>query len=109
MCCLNLDILNSDFHALISATEPVNVKGAYGLGLKQIAKALKRHGAIETTWENGPTDGMGAMVGAWRANFLAKEEGLNLVEYDIMKLIGKYNEVDCRVMQEILYYIRDKH
>ena len=98
------DLLKNIFDA-----EPVTVKGAYGLGLKQIAKALKRHGAIETTWENGPTDGMGAMVGAWRANFLAKEEGLNLAEYDIMKLIGKYNEVDCRVMQEILYYIRDKH
>ena len=52
---------------------------------------------------------MGAMVGAWRANGLAQNEGRKLLDYDIMKLIGKYNEVDCKVMQEILYYIRDKH
>ena len=98
------DLLKNIFDA-----EPVVIKGAYGLGLKQIAKALKKHGLIKTTWENGPTDGMGAMVGAWRANNLAQNEGRKLLDYDIMKLIGKYNEVDCKVMQEILYYIREKH
>jgi hypothetical protein len=45
--------------------QPVTVRGAFGFGLKAIAKALRTHGLIETVWGDGPADGLGAMVGAW--------------------------------------------
>lgn len=45
--------------------EPVVVRCALGFGLKAIAKALHAHGLITTSWRSGPTDGLGAMVGAW--------------------------------------------
>jgi hypothetical protein len=41
------------------------VTGAFGFGLKAIARAMAAQGLIETTWEDGPADGLGAMVGAW--------------------------------------------
>ena len=85
------------------------VRGAYGLGLKQIARALKRHGLLITTWGSGPADGMGAMVGAWRANSLAREEGGYMADFKVMGLIEQYNEIDCKVMQEILSYLRQNH
>ncbi|MCL0031002.1 ribonuclease H-like domain-containing protein [Dehalococcoidia bacterium] len=89
--------------------EPVVVKGAYGLGLKQIARALKRHGFLTTTWGSGPADGMGAMIGAWRANSMAREEGGYMIDFKVMGLIEQYNEIDCKVMQEILSYLRKNH
>ena len=89
--------------------EPVVVKGAYGLGLKQIARALKRHGLLTTTWGSGPADGMGAMIGAWRANSMAREEGGYMIDFKVMGLIEEYNEIDCKVMQEMLIYLRQNH
>lgn len=32
-------------------------------GLKSIAQAMQGHGHIQTKWESGPADGLGAMVG----------------------------------------------
>ncbi len=43
----------------------MTVRGAFDFGLKSIAKAMHAAGLIETTWGDGPTDGLGAMVGAW--------------------------------------------
>lgn len=44
--------------------QPVTVRGAFGLGLKAIAKAMHPRGLVETLWSMGPADGLGAMVGA---------------------------------------------
>ena len=99
----------NNFNDLLLEKNKAELDKSLSLINSSLAKALKKHGLIQTTWDNGPTDGMGAMVGAWRANGLAQNEGRKLLDYDIMKLIGKYNEVDCKVMQEILYYIREKH
>ncbi|MBI2755371.1 MAG: hypothetical protein HYX52_01550 [Chloroflexi bacterium] len=45
--------------------EPVAVRGAFNFGLKSIVKGMHAAGLIETTWTDGPTDGLGAMIGAW--------------------------------------------
>ena len=68
--------------------EPVGVRGAMAFGLKAIAKALYEHGCIETTWQDGPTDGLGAMVGAWRCADEAERLGCDLRDLDLMKEIG---------------------
>ena len=54
-----------DFLTQVIRPEPVVVRGAHGFGLKAITNALHTEGLVETRWSTGPTDGLGAMVGAW--------------------------------------------
>ena len=102
---LNLfDLLKRVFRA-----QPVFVCGAHDLGLKTVAKALHARGLIETSWGDSKVDGQGAMVGAWRCDAEARRKGIRLADTELMEEIQEYNEVDCRVMQEILYYLRANH
>ena len=89
--------------------EPVVVRGAFGFGLKAIARAFHAHGLIATSWGDSPVDGMGAMVGAWRCDDEAAQRGGRLVDVPLMEEIAAYNEVDCKVMMEILHYLRAHH
>ena len=89
--------------------QPVVVRGAFGFGLKEIAKTLHGHRLIKTSWKDSPVDGQGAMVGAWHCDREAAEKGIRLADTDLMQEIRRYNEVDCRVMQEILEYLRENH
>ena len=89
--------------------EPIIISGAFAFGLKAVAKALHGHGYIETDWDAGPTDGLGAMVGAWSCALEAAERQCTLRETALMRDIAHYNEVDCKVMMEILRYLRRRH
>jgi len=86
--------------------EPVTVHGAFGFSLKEMAKPMKQYGLIRTSWMEGPVDGLGATVGAWHCNIETQKTGINMVDQPLMQDIVKYNEVDCKVMMEILEYIR---
>jgi len=86
--------------------QPVTVRGAFGFGLKAIAKAMHSHGLIETVWNNSSVDGLGAMVGAWWCHHEAARLGGSMSDLDLMKEIARYNEIDCRVMAETLNYLR---
>jgi hypothetical protein len=86
--------------------EPVAVTGAFNFGLKSIARAMHSGGFIPTTWADGPTDGLGAMVGAWTAAREAAASDMALSAHPLMVEIAHYNEVDCRVMSEILDWLR---
>ena len=46
------------------------------------------------------------MAGAWNAEVEAKRKGVALAATEVMGEIARYNEVDCRVMAEILDYLR---
>lgn len=98
-----------DFLGEVMRAEPVLVRGALGFGLKAVARAFHRHGLIETAWDAGPADGMGAMVGAWWCAAEAQRDGRRLGEIELMRDIARYNEVDCRVMMEIVRYLRQHH
>ncbi len=98
-----------DFLQRVVKAEPVVVRGALGFGLKAVAKALHAHGLIETSWEDGPADGLGAMVGAWRCAAWGRRDAKKLMDYGLMQGIAKYNEVDCRAMQEVVAYLRAAH
>jgi len=86
--------------------QPVTVRGAFGFGLKAIAKALHAHRLIETVWGDGPIDGLGAMVGAWWCHREATRLVVSMTELDLMQEITRYNEIDCKVMAETLDYLR---
>ena len=98
------DLLKRVFRA-----QPVAVRGAHGLGLKSVAKALHAHHLIETSWGDSKVDGRGAMVGAWWCDAEARRKGIRLENTELMEEIRQYNEVDCQVMKEILSYLRGRH
>ncbi|AKF03415.1 BPTD_3080 family restriction endonuclease [Sandaracinus amylolyticus] len=98
-----------DFLNRVIKAEPVVVRGALGFGLKAIAKALHTHGLVKTSWSDGPTDGLGAMVAAWSAQREARERGCALRDIDLAREVERYNEVDCRVMWETIEYLRASH
>ena len=99
-----------DFLTRVVRPEPVAVRGALNFGLKSIARAMHRHGLIETEWVDGnPVDGLGAMVGAWRCNADARRLEVKMSDLDLMDHIAEYNEVDCKVMMEIVMYLRSNH
>ena len=85
------------------------VRGALGFGLKAVANAFHSLGLIETDWADGPIDGLGAMVGAWRCDEEAKEQAVPMGQLPLMNEIAHYNEVDCKVMMEIVCYLRASH
>lgn len=98
-----------DFLGRVVREEPVVVRGAMAFGLKAVAKAMHKHGFIQTLWDDGPADGLGAMIGAWWCQDESRRTGRVLPEIDLMKEIMQYNEVDCRVMMEAIRHLRRHH
>lgn len=90
---------------------PIVVKGSLSFGLKGIAKAMYKNGLIKTTWNETSTcsDGMGAMVAAWKCNKEAERRGISMKHLPTMRDIVLYNEIDCKVLWEILTYLRSNH
>ena len=98
-----------DFLQKVMREEPVAVRGALGFGLKAVANAMHSYGLIETSWADSPVDGLGAMIGAWRCDEEARRRGVSMTELLLMEEIARYNEVDCKVMMEIVHYLRANH
>ena len=98
-----------DFLNQVMNKERVVVNGAWGFGLKEVANAMRKHGMIDTDWGNSQVDGLGAMVGAWHCDAEARRKGTSMADEPLMNKIQKYNEVDCRVMMEIVRYLRENH
>lgn len=94
------------FHA-----EPIVIRGCFSFCLKEVSKALHQHGLIKTLWdkENPCSDGPMAMVMAHRASEEAKRRAMSMRDLPLLKQIREYNEVDCRVMADILHYLRQNH
>jgi len=90
--------------------EPVVIRGCLGFGLKEVAGALKSHGLIESSWDtsDGVTDGLAAMLAAYKASKDAKRMRTVMSKLPQMKNIVKYNEVDCKVLGEIIEFLREK-
>ena len=98
-----------DLLAKVIREEPVVVRGALGFGLKEVANAFYCHSLIQTNWADSPVDGLGAMVGAWHCDDEVQKRGIPMGEIALMKEIAQYNEVDCKVMMEIVGYLRENH
>ena len=91
--------------------EPIVIESCMSFGLKDVAKAMKKHGFIETAWDKDSDciDGQSAMVAACKAHNQARKYGISMRQIDVMKQIVKYNEVDVRVLYEIITYLRTNH
>ncbi|AYV83533.1 MAG: hypothetical protein Hyperionvirus8_17 [Hyperionvirus sp.] len=86
----------------IFQNEPIVVKGVFRFKLKDIAKSMYKLKMIQSTWDetSGISDGFVAMV--------------NAIEYyssndrSIMTRIESYNETDCKVICEIVNFLRSR-
>lgn len=87
--------------------EPICVKGSLTFSLKDFAKAMFQLNLIQTVWENGEiSNGLEAMYKAWKIyhkTVKTPEDKLT------MEMIKKYNEIDCKVIYEIVNYLRENH
>lgn len=93
-----------DLHRLFKE-EPIVVKGSFKFGLKEIAKAMADNGLINTRLETECDSGLSAMVNAWKYyNGTGGDKNSRIITD-----ISKYNEFDCKVLRDILVYLRSNH
>ena len=85
--------------------EKVVVQGCFGFGLKEIARCLKSHNLISTRLESECSNGRTAMIQAWRAYTRFERPWKS----GVMKDVTQYNEYDCRLLGDILTYLRRNH
>lgn len=86
-------------------SEPIVLKGCFKFGLKSIAKTMREHKMITSYNDSSCDTGMIATNKAWEYYQKADRE----IAFDELKDIEKYNEFDCRVLSDILYYLRKNH
>jgi hypothetical protein len=100
-----------DFYSNIIYKEPVCVNGSLKLGLKPLAKAMYKHKLIDTIWDNNSicNNGLDAMFEAKRCNNDAISRNISMIELPELKEIIKYNETDCKVLWNIITYLRNNH
>jgi len=95
-----------DFLTRVIKAEPVLVRGPMGFGLKNVARSMRMHGLIRTDWPEGVADGLGAMVAIWSAADDARARGCSITESEVIERVKQYNEIDCKVMMEVIQYLR---
>ncbi len=92
--------------------EPIVINGAFGFSLKSIAKAMYTNKMINTCWSNiekttiNCENGQDALllgIKLYEQNDIINEDNI------ILKSIRDYNEIDCKVMFEIITYLRKNH
>jgi hypothetical protein len=80
------------------------VKGAFNFSLKSIANAMFKNNFISTCWDSNSicSNGLEAMLLAYK--YYKTKENKNVLN-DIIR----YNMIDCKVMYEILLYLRNNY
>jgi hypothetical protein len=89
----------------IFRSEPIVIKGCFKFGLKDIAKSMRSHGMIQASIGSNCNSGMIAMIKAWECYKTSSSPST----CDTMLDIAKYNEFDCKVLWEIISYLRANH
>lgn len=87
--------------------EPIVIKGSFRFKLKHIGNAFYDNGLINTKWNNdNMSDGFKAMI---KAIELYRENDIMTSSNRYFKQIINYNEVDCKIIWEIVRYLRNNH
>nr|QBK88759.1 MAG: hypothetical protein LCMiAC01_04410 [Mimivirus LCMiAC01] len=100
-------------------TEPIVIKDVKKFGLKDVARGMYNHGFIKTIWSDNLADGLGAMMQAIKYykfmdiyNYSRDKTQLSqsYIEHtNKFNEIIQYNEVDCKVLWDIVKYLREHH
>lgn len=87
--------------------EPIVVKGSLTFKLKDIGKAMYNMQMINTTWnDEGPHDGLDAMIQSIKYYKNKMNNIQSRDDIESFKLIIDYNEIDCKVIWDIVSYLR---
>tara|TARA_Y100000996_G_scaffold97928_1_gene70368 strand:+ start:6135 stop:7775 length:1641 start_codon:yes stop_codon:yes gene_type:complete len=87
--------------------EPIIVQGVFQFGLKSIGKALYNNGLIETTWDESNDNGLDAMI---KFKEICKNpKKIPLKRYLEIKDIIYYNQIDCKVLQDIYFLLKKNY
>ncbi len=101
---INKDIPDIFFYDMYKLFRDNNIviKGAFNFSLKTIGNAMYDNKMIETHWDSDSicSNGLQAMYLAY-VEYNKKE-----INMDIMNKIAHYNMIDCKIMWEIMSYIR---
>lgn len=84
------------------------IKGCMSYKLKDVAAAMHDHGMISSFWNQEATckDGRNAMVAAITCSNWAIENDTPMEHHPWMKDVIDYNEIDVKVLWEIIRYLR---
>ena len=85
---------------MVFRNEPIVLKDCHNFGLKNVAKAMYTHGMITVQLESDCKNGMTAMVQALKLY----NSDIDVDTSTVMMDIKKYNEFDCKVLQQILNF-----
>ena len=92
-----------DFNKIFQE-EAILIKGVYGFGLKQIGQGLINHGLINMElWDSQMANGLDVMVQAYNVY------NTNMDHTDTINRLIKYNQIDVRMIQKIIDYLRKHH
>ncbi len=86
--------------------EPIIIKGAFSFGLKDISKALYNLNFISSSWtvDSLCSNGLDALY--WSQMYY--ESNNKKEKCKIIKDIINYNEIDCKVLYEIILFLRNE-
>ena len=87
--------------------EPIIIHGVFKFGLKSIGKSLYEKGLINTTWKEENDNGLDAMIKF--KEICKKNKKIPLKRYLIIKEIIEYNEIDCKVLKEIYFLLKNNY
>lgn len=103
------DIKYVDMYKVFTS-ETIGIKGAYNYKLKSIGRAMYNLGKINTMWPDTEiTNGQIAMLEAITYYKNKEMNCLSDKDHRVFIDIIKYNEVDCKIIWEIVEYLRKKH
>lgn len=85
------------------------VKGVLDFSLKSVAKGLASHGLIPDMYSGSISNGGEAMFRAHTCYKTAGSRQVPITSLIQFKHIISYNEIDCKVIWEIVKYLRDNH
>jgi hypothetical protein len=88
--------------ANIFTNNSIAIKGSYSYKLKELASAMKLHGMIQTDLNADCSNGGMAMIRAWQCYSKYQIPA----SAPIMQDIVRYNHYDCKVMYDMLSYLR---
>jgi hypothetical protein len=87
---------------------PVTVRGAFGFGHAEIARALHDLGLIEANLPDRPIGTLETMAGAWSAAKEAAEQHVPLEQTAPLQMIARFSHDLCGSMMETLVVLRKR-
>jgi len=90
----------------------VVVRGVWGYSVKDVAKGLYKHGLLPEVWEIGEKgntidSGEGTLATATGCYRNAARMGVNITHVPDFASLRTYNEMDCRVLFDLLGFMRE--